>query len=102
MRRSPRLWSDLTHYVRRNLVEACSATLGTSRNALRWALSRTAPPTASATRLSTGSRPSVIPSFVKIRSLVTYGDNQYVKTEFSLDVVRWRVNCAPDASCLIG
>jgi hypothetical protein len=33
---------------------------------------------------------------------VTYGDNQYVKTEFSLDVVRWRVNCAPDASCLIG
>jgi tetratricopeptide (TPR) repeat protein len=100
---SPRLWSDLTHYVRSgDLVEAMLRD-AQDVNEYAYAMGALAHYTADRVGHPTINRITAI-SYPKFRKkfgpVVTYGDNPtaHVKTEFSLDVVQVaRQLYAPDA-----
>src|SRR5712691_4885678 len=100
---SPRLWSDLTHYVRTgDLLEAMFRD-AQNVNEYAYAMGALAHYTADRVGHPTINRITAI-SYPKLRKkfgpVVTYGDNPtgHVKTEFSLDVVQVaRQLYAPDA-----
>jgi Zinc dependent phospholipase C len=100
---SPRLWSDLTHYVRSgDLVEAMFRD-AQNVNEYAYAIGALAHYTADRTGHPTINRITAI-SYPKLRKkygdVVTYEDSptSHVKTEFSLDVVQVaRQLYAPDA-----
>jgi hypothetical protein len=100
---SPRLWSDLTHYVRTgDLIEAMFRD-AQNVNEYAYAMGALAHYTADRVGHPTINRITAI-SYPKLRKkfgpVVTYGDNPtgHVKTEFSLDVVQVaRQLYAPDA-----
>jgi hypothetical protein len=100
---SPRLWSDLTHYVRSgDLIEAMFRD-ARDVNEYAYAIGALAHYTADRVGHPTINRITAI-SYPKLRKkfgpVVTYGDNptSHIKTEFSLDVVQVaRQLYAPDA-----
>jgi hypothetical protein len=100
---SPRLWSDLTHYVRSaDLVEAMFRD-AQNVNEYAYAIGALAHYTADRVGHSTVNRITAI-SYPKLRKkygdVVTYEDSpsSHIKTEFSLDVVQVaRQLYAPDA-----
>jgi len=100
---SPRLWSDLTHYVRSgDLIEAMFRD-AQNVNEYGYAIGALAHYTSDRVGHPTINRITAI-SYPRLRKkfgpVVTYGDNPtaHVKTEFSLDVVQVaRQLYAPDA-----
>ena len=100
---SPRLWSDLTHYVRSgDLIEAMFRD-AQNVNEYAYAIGALAHYTSDRVGHPTINRITAI-SYPKLRKkfgpAVTYGDNStaHIKTEFSLDVVQVaRQLYAPDA-----
>jgi Zinc dependent phospholipase C len=100
---SPRLWSDLTHYVRSgDLIETMFRD-AQNVNEYAYAIGALAHYTADRVGHPTINRITAI-SYPRLRKkfgpVVTYGDNPtaHVKTEFSLDVVQVaRQLYAPDA-----
>src|SRR5579863_6974660 len=100
---SPRLWSDLTHYVRSgDLVEAMLRD-AQNLNEYAYALGALAHYTADRVGHPTINRITAL-SYPRLRkkygNVVTYGDDppSHIKTEFSLDVVQVaRELYAPDA-----
>jgi len=100
---SPRLWSDLTHYVRSGDLVETMLRDAQDVNEYAYAVGALAHYTADRVGHPTINRITAI-SYPKLRkkfgAVVTYGDNPtgHVKTEFSLDVVQVaRQLYAPDA-----
>ena len=100
---SPRLWSDLTHYVRSGDLVQTMLRDAQDVNEYAYAMGALAHYTADRVGHPTINRITAI-SYPKLRrkfgDVVTYGDSpsSHVKTEFSLDVVQVaRQLYAPDA-----